>query len=154
MEENEILGSGKVGEKVDEILEAEVAFPLYAASRRFIGYYAPWLRNLNITYTQYLVLLLLWEGDNIPVKCLTEKLYLDTGTLTPLINNMSKRGLVYKKRSRQDERVVKVHLTKKGMELKEKASKIPGLVKPYNPLTEEEEATLSKILNKILEASK
>ena len=99
-------------------LENQLCFPLYAASRAVTQKYTPYLKPLGITYTQYLVLLVLWETDGQRVSQLCEKLYLDSGTVTPLLKKMEQEDLVVRKRSSEDERVVIVSLTEKGSGLK------------------------------------
>ena len=106
--------------KQDEVLKLEnqLCFPLYACTRQVINLYTPHLKPLGITYTQYLVLLVLWENNKIPMGELCQKLYLDSGTLTPLLKKLEKAGYLTKERSLEDERCVMIHLTKKGEELK------------------------------------
>lgn len=106
-------------------LKNQLCFPLYACSREVIKGYKPYLDPLNLTYTQYLVMLVLWEEDNISVKYLGEKLYLDSGTLTPLLKKMQAQGFITRKRSADDERSVVINLTKEGKDLKQKAVEIP-----------------------------
>ncbi|WP_305067177.1 MarR family winged helix-turn-helix transcriptional regulator [Mangrovivirga halotolerans] len=112
----------------DEILKLEnqICFPLYAGSRLITKAYKPLLDQLGITYPQYLVLLVLWEKENISIKQISNKLILDTNTLTPLLKRMEQSGLVKRKRSAEDERTVYIKLTSKGKKLKEKAQSIPS----------------------------
>ena len=102
-------------------LENQLCFPLYAASRQVVSLYTPYLKELGLTYTQYIVFLVLWEKDGIPVGELGKKLYLDNGTLTPLLKKLEGGGYVTRSRQKDDERVVIVSLTKEGRALKEKA---------------------------------
>ncbi|MBQ5342303.1 MAG: MarR family transcriptional regulator [Oscillospiraceae bacterium] len=106
-------------------LKNQLCFPLYAASRNVINLYTPWLRPLGITYTQYLVFLVLWEQDGITVGEICEKLMLDNGTLSPLLKKMQQDGYIEKKRSDDDERVVLITLTQEGKALQEKAKDVP-----------------------------
>ncbi len=106
-------------------LENQLCFPVYAASRLITREYQPLLDNLEITYPQYLVLLVLWESDSLSVNDIAKKLILNTNTITPLLKRMEQQGLIMKKRSETDERKVMVHLSSKGLNLKEKASEIP-----------------------------
>lgn len=106
-------------------LENQVCFPLYAASRLVIQKYKPLLNKLSITYPQYLVLLVLWEQDKIPVKKISKKLFLETNTLTPLLKRMQTNGWIERNRSNSDERVVCISLTLKGKKLQTKASNFP-----------------------------
>ena len=107
-------------------LEDQLCFPLYVASRKVISLYQPYLKKLNITYTQYIVLMVLWENDNIAVSELGRRLFLDNDTLTPLLKKMELQGYLTRQRSRKDERMVIISLTQDGMALKEKCSDIPS----------------------------
>lgn len=107
-------------------LENQVCFPLYAASRLIIKKYNPLLESFNITYTQYLVLMVLWENNGISVSELGEKLYLDSGTLTPVLKKMESSELLKRERSNKDERSVIVTLTPQGKTLKKRLKDIPN----------------------------
>ena len=106
-------------------LENQLCFPLYAASRLTTKLYASYLKELAITYPQYLVLLVLWQYEEQTVKQIGEKLLLESNTLTPLLKRLEKKEIIIRKRSKKDERTVIIELTKIGEELKEKASTIP-----------------------------
>ncbi len=106
-------------------LDNQLCFPVYAASRLIIREYQPYLDELGITYPQYLVLMVLWEQDAIPVNDIAKKLILNTNTITPLLKRMESMELINRERSSVDERKVIVVLTNKGIELKEKACNIP-----------------------------
>jgi DNA-binding MarR family transcriptional regulator len=106
-------------------LNNQICFPVYAASRLIIREYQPHLDKLGITYPQYLVLLVLWENDGIPVNDIAHKLILNTNTVTPLLKRMETLGLVSRIRSEEDERKVIVRLTAKGIEMKAEAAHIP-----------------------------
>lgn len=106
-------------------LENQLCFPVYAASRLIIREYQPYLDKLKITYPKYLVLMILWEKDAVPVNDIAKKLILNTNTITPLLKRMEKQGLVKRERSVEDERKVIIQLTKEGMDLREKAKSIP-----------------------------
>jgi DNA-binding MarR family transcriptional regulator len=106
-------------------LDRQLCFALYAAQRAFTRTYAELLEPLGLTYPQYLVFLALWERDGRAVNDLGGCLALDSGTLTPLLKRLEQRGLVERTRDRQDERVVKIHLTAQGRALRNKAKKIP-----------------------------
>lgn len=106
-------------------LENQLCFPVYAASRLITREYQPFLDKLEITYPQYLVLMVLWETDNLPVNDIAKKLILNTNTITPLLKRMEQQGLIIRKRSEIDERKVLIQLTPKGVHLQEEASKIP-----------------------------
>ena len=107
------------------LLDNQLCFSLYAASRAMTAAYAPLLEPLGLTYPQYLALLVLWEGDGISVKQLGERLQLDSGTLTPVLGKLEARGLVTKARDDVDARVVRVSLTASGRALKRQAKKVP-----------------------------
>lgn len=107
-------------------LDNQLCFSLYVCSKEIIKKYKPLLDPLGLTYTSYITLLALWEEDNINVKDLGKKLYLDSGTLTPILKKLEAANLVTRTRCVQDERNVNISLTKEGMELKEKALSVPN----------------------------
>ena len=106
-------------------LSNQLCFPLYAAARNVTSLYTPWLKPLGLTYTQYIVLLVLWEKDGISVGEIGEKLMLDNGTLSPLLKKMEQAGYIERQRSRGDDRVVEITLTEEGRALQEKVRDIP-----------------------------
>jgi DNA-binding MarR family transcriptional regulator len=106
-------------------LDKQLCFPLYAAARAIMQAYQPLLAKLGLTYPQYLVMMVLWEEDGVSVKTLGEKLYLDSGTLTPLLKRLEEAGLVRRARTPQDERVVELFLTVEGRRMKKRAEEIP-----------------------------
>ncbi|MFF7972884.1 MarR family transcriptional regulator [Streptomyces sp. NPDC007905] len=106
-------------------LDRQICFSLHAASRAFNGVYRVILKDLGLTYPQYLVMLVLWEQDDLPVKKLGEQLRLDSGTLSPLVKRLEGAGLVRRERSAQDERSVRVRLTEEGAALRERALRVP-----------------------------
>ena len=132
-------------------LENQMCFPLYACARKVTALYTPLIKPLGLTYTQYIVLLVLWEQDNITVGDLCRKLYLDNGTITPLLKKLEEHGYVVRERSKVDERVVTVRLTPEGAGLKEKAADIPWSVGSCVKLTPDEAKTLYSLLYKIIE---
>ena len=107
------------------LLRNQVCFPIYSVSRLITKAYKPFLDEMGITYPQYLVLLVLWENDTLSIHQITEKLLLNTNTLSPLLKRMEKLELLERTRSSQDERSVIIRLTKKGMQLKKQAMPIP-----------------------------
>ena len=112
--------------KYDQLkLENQLCFPVYATSRLITREYQPFLDKLQITYPQYLVLMVLWENDTLPVNDIAKKLILNTNTITPLLKRMEQQGLLMRKRSDKDVRKVLVQLTPKGINLQKEASKIP-----------------------------
>lgn len=139
-------------------LENQLCFAIYACSRKLTKMYRPLLEQLDITYPQYLVLMLLWDKKQQTVSELGQRLYLDSGTLTPLLKRMENTGLVQRTRSKQDERKVIVKITHKGDQLKEKASEIPGKMFCQSGLSVEEfyglKADLEKLLDRINESEK
>ncbi len=131
-------------------LTNQMCFPLYAASRHVIGLYSPWLKPLGLTYTQYLVLLVLWETDGLTVGDICEKLMLDNGTLSPLLKKMQQAGYVKRNRSREDDRVVVITLTEEGKALQEKAKDIPAKVAGCIDLPVEKAQELYVLLYELL----
>jgi MarR family transcriptional regulator, organic hydroperoxide resistance regulator len=114
--------------KIEKVLEDQLCFLLYASSREMTKKYKPLLDKLEVTYPQYLVLLLLWEQDTLTVKKLGELLALDSGTLTPMLKRMEQNGLIVRERSTEDERSVMIKLTEKGLGLQEEACFIPDRI--------------------------
>ena len=106
-------------------LDSMLCFAVYAAEHAFTRFYKPRLEALELTYPQYLVFLVLWETDGITVKALGDKLFLDSGTITPLVKRLEARGLVRRERDTQDERQVRIYLTEEGRALREKALTVP-----------------------------
>ena len=131
-------------------LENQLCFPLYAAAREVVKRYRPYLDELDITYTQYITMMVIWEEKEITVKALGERLFLDSGTMTPVLKSLEAKGYVTRKRSTTDERSVSVFLTDNGEALKEKAVDIPAKVAGCTNLTAEEGLQLYKILYMIL----
>ncbi len=132
-------------------LDNQLCFQLYAASKEIIRQYSPLLDELDLTYTQYITLLALWEKDQISVKELGSKLYLDSGTLTPLLNKLKQKGLIEKNRHEKDGRELIISLTKKGRNLKEKALDIPESIAKCVKLKNDEALAFFKLLNKVLQ---
>ncbi len=132
-------------------LTNQLCFPLYAASRNVISLYTPWLKPLGLTYTQYIVFLVLWEKDGITVGEICGKLMLDNGTLSPLLKKMQQAGYIDRKRSEEDDRMVLITLTEKGRALQEKVREVPGKVAGCIDLTPEKAQTLYALLYELLE---
>ncbi len=132
-------------------LENQLCFPLYAASRKIVNAYTPFLKPLGITYTQYLVFMVLWEQDDQMVGEIGEKLHLDNGTLTPLLKKMELAGYVSRSRSKEDERTVIVSLTKEGYDMKTKVQAVPLQVGSCVRLEPREAEELYRLLYKIME---
>ena len=130
--------------------QEQLCFPLYAAARETVKRYNPLLDALGLTYTQFLVLTVLRRGDPLSVKALGTQLYLDSGTLTPVLKTMEKKGWLTRRRSAEDERVVLVQLTDAGRHLQEETADIPDQVASCLPLTAEETAQLCRLLRLLL----
>ena len=131
-------------------LKNQLCFPLYATSREVIKLYKPYLDSLDLTYTQYIAMSLLWEFESLTVKELGDHLFLDSGTLTPLLKKLETKGLVSRMRSTKDERNLNVTITKEGMALRQKALECPLRMEHESPLTAEESAQLYSLLYKLL----
>ena len=132
-------------------IENQICFPLYAASRSVIKMYTPLLEELDLTYTQYITLLVLWEKKELNVKQLGHSLYLDSGTLTPLLKKLEKKGLIERHRSKEDERNLIITITEKGEALREEAIKVPEVLNTNVKLRPEESRALYDMLYKLLE---
>ena len=135
-------------------LANQLCFPLYAAARHVTGLYTPVLRPLGLTYTQYIVFLVLWEKDGLTVGEIGERLLLDNGTLSPLLKKMEQAGYVRRERSREDERVVVITLTEAGRALREKAKDVPAKVAGCIDLPPEKAQALYGLLYELLENQK
>lgn len=132
------------------ILENQLCFPLYVASKEIIKRYRPFLETIDLTYTQYITMLVLWEKKSINVKDLGKRLFLDSGTLTPLLKSLEAKGLVNRTRSTNDERIMLITITEKGNALKEKAQNFPVQMSSCIKLSAEESSDLCRLLKKIL----
>ena len=132
-------------------LEKQLCFPLYACSRHMIRLYKPFLDKLELTYTQYITMMVLWERKAVTVKELGTELYLDSGTLTPLLKKLEERELVTRRRSELDERNLIVTVTEKGMALRDQALYIPEEMTKCVNLEKEEIRELYRMLYKMLE---
>ena len=128
----------------------QLCFPLYAASREIVSRYKPVLDELGLTYTQYIVLLVLWEQGTVSVKELGHQLYLDSGTLTPVLKKLEQKGLLDRRRDTADERILNVTVTEAGLSLRERALSVPERLSCEVPLNEEERACLCGLLHKLL----
>lgn len=131
-------------------LENQLCFPLYACSRETIRLYKPFLDELDLTYTQYISMLVLWEKGSITVKELGNALYLDSGTLTPLLKKLEAKGLINRTRSKDDERNLIISITNEGNAMKDRALHIPAEMAKCVLLTPEESLTLCRLLYKML----
>lgn len=131
-------------------LENQLCFPLYAASREVIKQYRPFLDQLDLTYTQYITMMVFWEEKKISVKDLGKRLYLDSGTLTPVLKSLEAKGFVKRYRSSEDERVLIVEITPKGEELRDKSLNVPTEVGKCVRLEKGEALELYRLLYKVL----
>ena len=134
-------------------LKNQVCFPLYAAARQVIKLYRPFLDPLDLTYTQYIAMMVFWEERSISVKELGRRLYLDSGTLTPVLKSLEKKGYVTRRRSEKDERVVIAEITEAGAALREAAAEVPGRVSACLPMSPEDGMQLHTLLYRLLSAA-
>ena len=132
------------------LLRNQLCFPLYAAAKEVVRLYKPFLDEIGLTYTQYIAMMALWESRSLSVKELGERLYLDSGTLTPLLKKMEAQGLVTRTRSAADERSVIVTLTEHGEALKQRAVQVPAKMSKCILLSDEEAKTLYDLLYRVL----
>ena len=132
-------------------LENQLSFPLYACSREIIKRYKPFLDRIDMTYTQYISMLVLWEHHSMTARELGEKLLLDSGTLTPLLKKLESKGMITRRRSDKDERNLIVTITDAGEALKDEALKVHDAMHANCPLCKEEAEQLGSILHKIME---
>ena len=131
-------------------LENQLCFPLYAAARRVTGMYTPHLKALGLTYTQYVVMLVLWERDGLSVSEIGQRLLLDSGTLTPLLKKLESKGYISRKRSAEDGRSLVLGLTPEGAALKDDALPIPAQIGTCLGLSGDEAKTLYSLIGTIL----
>lgn len=135
-------------------LENQLCFPLYACSKEVIRRYKPYLDPLDLTYTQYITLMVLWEKKSVSVKELGGCLFLDSGTMTPVLKKLECKGYITRARSQEDERNVIVTLTERGMTLREEALSIPLQLGACVPLSPEEAVQLHGLLHKLMSGLK
>jgi MarR family transcriptional regulator, organic hydroperoxide resistance regulator len=133
-------------------LDNQLCFPLYAAARMMVNAYGRFLSELGLTYPQYLVLLVLWENDGLSVNAIGERLYLDSGTLTPLLQRMSQQGLIVRRRSEPDDRVVANWLTDAGKALKARATDIPVQMLCSAQIDVGEVAPMKAVMHRLIDA--
>ena len=131
-------------------LDNQLCFPLYACAKEIVRRYKPFLDEIDLTYTQYIVMMVLWEEREINVKELGSRLYLDSGTLTPVLKRLEQKGLITRQRDDKDERVLIVSITKEGDELKDKAVEIPIKMAGCVSLEPQDAAELYGLLHKLL----
>lgn len=131
-------------------LENQLCFPLYACAKEIVRKYTPYLDEIGLTYTQYIAMMVLWEEKQISVKALGERLFLDSGTLTPVLKKLETKGFITRNRSKDDERLLLVTITDKGEELKDKAVDIPAKIGGCVNLSSEEAQQLYTLLHKLM----
>ena len=131
-------------------LENQLCFPLYACARFAIKLYKPYLDKLDLTYTQYITMMVLWERQSLTAKELGDILFLDSGTLTPLLKKMEANGLLTRKRSTEDERSLIITVTDKGMALRDQALEVPEGMKACVTISPEESLALYRTLYRLL----
>ena len=131
-------------------LENQVCFPLYACTKELVRQYGPYLKELNLTYTQYIVMMVLWERERVSSRELAECLHLDYGTLTPVLKRLDQAGYLTRERAAEDERLLTLTLTEKGRMLKANAVSIPPAIAEVMGLTMEEFGTLYGLTYKAL----
>lgn len=132
-------------------LENQLCFPLYACAKEVVKQYKPFLDEIDLTYTQYITMMVMWDKKSLNVKALGKCLYLDSGTLTPLLKKLEKQGLIKRERSVEDERNLIVTITNEGEKLKERASEIPHKIGNCVKITPEDGKELYRILYRILD---
>ncbi len=131
-------------------LSNQVCFPLYACSKELTRQYSPYLKELDLTYTQYIVMMVMWEHETVSSRDLATSLHLDYGTLTPVLKRLEQAGYITRQRSAEDERLLTLEITKAGRELKNKAKSIPPCIAGCMGLTEDEFRTLYTLTYKAL----
>lgn len=136
----------------DEILrlENQLCFPLYAAAKGIVKKYTPFLDEIGLTYTQYITMMVMWQHKKVTVRELGRYLYLDSGTLTPLLKRLEAKKLISRERSRNDERQVDIRITQEGERLKEKALLVPAKLRECIQLDPQEAGALYTLLYKLL----
>lgn len=135
-------------------LDNQLCFPLYVCAKEVVRQYKPFLDEVDLTYTQYIAMMVMWEQKEISVKGLGDYLFLDSGTLTPVLKTLEKKGYVARMRSKEDERSLIVTLTDKGEALKEKAALIPSKVSSCVSLSAQDAKELYRILHTIMDSWK
>lgn len=135
-------------------IENQLCFPLYAAAKEVVRLYTPHLAPLGLTYTQYIAMMVLWQEKSLSIKALGQRLYLDTGTLTPLLKKLEGKGYLVRRRDEADERSVLVTVTQQGMDLREAVAEVPARVGACIPLPPAQAQALHAMLHGILDRLK
>lgn len=132
-------------------LESQLCFPLYAVSKEIIRRYKPFLDEVDLTYTQYITMMVLWEEKEIMVKEMGARLFLDSGTLTPVLNGLEKKGYVVRRRSEKDKRDMYAVITEEGMAIRDRALDIPAKIGACVPLEPQKAIMLYQILHEMMD---
>ena len=141
-----------MSDKYDALkLENQLCFPLYACAKEVVKRYKPFLDKIDLTYTQYIAMMVMWEHKSVNVKELGEYLFLDSGTLTPLLKTLEKKGFVTRERSKEDERNLIVKVTDKGLKLRDEAVKVPMEMSGCIKFEKEDAVQLYRLLHKMLD---
>lgn len=135
-------------------LDNQLCFPLYVCAKEIVRRYKPFLDEIDLTYTQYITMMAMWEHKELSVKELGEFIFLDSGTLTPVLKTLEKKGYLARRRSKEDERSLIVSLTKQGESLKDKALEVPAKISQCVSLSPEDAADLYRILHKMMQGCK
>ena len=144
-----------MSDKYDALkLKNQICFPLYACSKEVVRRYKPFLDQVGLTYTQYIAMMVMWEHRQVSVKEMGEYLYLDSGTLTPLLKKLESKGYVKRERSLQDERNLNVTITEEGERLKLLLRDVPGSMQACVCLEPEDAIELHRLLKKVLKVMK
>lgn len=133
-------------------LDNQLCFPLYVCSKEIVKRYKPFLDEIDLTYTQYITMMVLWEHKEMNVKELGKYLFLDSGTLTPVLKKLEGKGYITRKRNEKDERVLDVMITESGEQLKEKAVSVPASIGGCVPLNQEDAVKLFEIMHRMLDS--
>ena len=131
-------------------LENQLCFPLYACAKEVVRRYTPLLEPLGLTYTQYIAMMVMWEHKSISVRDMGKLLFLDSGTLTPMLKKMEKAGWITRKRSERDERMVMLSITERGEQLQQKAAEVPSRMASCVTLESDEAMQLYTLLHKMM----
>lgn len=131
-------------------LDNQLCFPLYACAKEVVRQYKPFLEEIDLTYTQYIAMMVMWEKKEMNVKALGERLYLDSGTLTPVLKKLEAKKLITRTRDKDDERSLVIAITQEGEELREKAVHVPEKISHCVKINEQDQKDLYRILHTLL----
>lgn len=133
------------------LLSSQICFPTYAVTNKILRRYQPLLKDLNLTYTQYIIMMVMWEREVVSEKEIGEALYLKSNTLTDTLRLMEKKGLIEKTRDKDDKRKLVIRITEQGKKLKKKAINVPKTLEQEHWLTDEEFIEYKRLLHKLLD---